>query len=81
MLTFSRPEELIPKTKSSGYLNFWCIDILLCCAFDHGHVEEGSARQGAGDRGQDRERARGDYHLRQGGRGGGRHQHLVRDAG
>ena len=50
------------------------------CAFDPHHVEEGGAKQSTGDQGQDRERARGDYLLGDGG-GGNWRQPRVRDTG
>ena len=47
-----------------SYVNFSCIAILLCCALDPRHVEEGDARQSAGEQGQDLDGARVDYHVR-----------------
>ena len=41
--------------------------IILCRAFNSCHVEEGGAKQGAGDQRQNREGTQGDYHLHEGG--------------
>lgn len=52
--------------------------MLLCCASDFRHVGESGARQGAGDKGHDRDEARRDYHLQEG-REGSQRQPRVRD--